>query len=60
MPTDLEVRHRERDLLFRILRAQKFNDFDALIAEFTAAMEEEDVALVRRKIDNLKNATPKS
>jgi hypothetical protein len=55
MPGDIVMRHRERDLLFRILRAKEFDGFDVLIEELTAGMEEEDVALVQRKIEKLKN-----
>ena len=50
MPTEMEMRHRERDLLFRILCAKKFNDLDRLIAELMVSMEKEDVAYVKQQI----------
>jgi len=50
MATDTEIRHYERDVLFRVLRAKKENKLEAFIAEFQAKMEQEDVKVVKQQL----------
>lgn len=53
MASEMEMRHRERDMLFRLLRAKKFNEFDKLIVEYMAGMEQEDVKLVKQQLTEI-------
>jgi hypothetical protein len=52
-PSDLDMRHTERDILFRLLRAERANDFKSLIAELEVKMEQEDVKIAYQKLNEL-------
>lgn len=50
MATDIEIRHRERDLLFRALRLQRLGQLSDIIAELKSGMDSEDIELVMQRI----------
>jgi hypothetical protein len=50
MPTEMELRHFERDLLFRMLKAQRLNRLPDVILELMSRMEQEDVKIVKQQI----------
>jgi hypothetical protein len=50
MVTDIEIRHRERDLLFRALKLQKQGQLEDIIAELKAGMDSEYIELVSQRI----------
>ncbi len=59
MPTELELRHAERDCLLQVLVAQHESknpkDFNRLVMWARAKMEPEDVKLVMQEFEAWKN-----
>ncbi len=60
MPTELELRHAERDCLLQVLVAQYESknpkDFNRLVMWARAKMEPEDVKLVMQEFEAWKNS----
>jgi len=54
MATDMEMRHRERDLLFRLLKAKELGSYDDVISEIITQMEKEDVEVVKQQMNEWK------
>jgi len=54
MATDMEMRHRERDLLFRLLKAKELNSYDDVISEIITQMEKDDVEEVKQQMTEWK------
>jgi hypothetical protein len=52
---ELEIRHAERDILFKLLVAKHTNNIDFLLANQKAKMEQEDVQLVENQFNIWKN-----
>jgi hypothetical protein len=50
----IDTRHDERSMLFQMLVAQHNSDFDTLILNMVAKMEETDVATVNEKFEQWK------
>ncbi len=59
VPSEMELRHIEKDYLYQILEAQSESatprDFDRLISRVKAKMEPEDVKLVLREFEEWKS-----
>ena len=51
----IDTRHDERDILFKLLVAEHTNDFHTLIVNFKAKMEEEDVKSVESRFEEWKS-----
>jgi len=51
MATDVEIRHRERDLLFRAMKLQRLGRLSDIIAEIKSSMDSEDIELVTKRIN---------
>jgi len=50
MASEMEMRHRERDLLFRLLKAKELDSYDDVISEIITQMEKEDVEVVKQQM----------
>jgi hypothetical protein len=60
MPTEMELRHFERDLLFRMLKAQRLDRLPDVILELMSRMEQEDVKIVKQQITEWEESEKKN
>jgi hypothetical protein len=50
----IDTRHDERDILFKMFVAKHNNDFNTLIANMMAKMEKDDVEAVKQQFEEWK------
>jgi len=50
MPSEMEMRHHERELLFKLLKAKKQNRIEDVISELITRMEKDDVEVVKQQM----------
>jgi len=50
MASEMEMRHQEREMLFKLLKAKKLNRIDDVISELVARMEKDDVEVVKQQM----------
>ena len=50
----VETRHTEKNILFKLLRAETVEDYQEVTSNLMATMEPEDVQLVKQEIAELK------
>jgi len=55
----IDTRHDERNLLFQVLIARHYNDFDMLVANIMAKMEKDDVDAVMQRFGEWKQKVKK-
>jgi len=50
MASEMEMRHQEREMLFKLLKAKKLNRIDDVISELVTRMEKDDVEVVKQQM----------
>jgi|GEM_PF-2134374 len=48
--SEMEMRHQERGLLFKLLKAKKLNKIEDVISELITRMEKDDVEVVKQQM----------
>jgi hypothetical protein len=51
----IELRHTEKNILFKLLSCESFGDVEVVILNLIATMEPEDVEQVKKQVTELKN-----